>query len=88
MLLESASKYSKDTCDRGFSLTVIWRGSSDKRCPGCLDIIINGLYLDTISYPGLAPDFFAQFINDDPVSEEAKLAFLNGYSNFLLTDSP
>jgi hypothetical protein len=47
--------------------------------------VINGELLESINYPGLAQDFFSQFVNDDPVSPEAKIAFLDAYSGLLMT---
>jgi hypothetical protein len=78
--MEAANKYPNETCERGLTLTTIWRGQGHTRCPGCLDVMINGVLLDSINAVGLGQDFFTQFVSNDPVSEHAKIAFLNQYS--------
>ena len=78
--MAAANKYPSNTCERGLTLTVIWRGMGYTRCPGCLDVMINGVLLDSINADGLGQDFFSQFVSDDPVSQHAKIAFLNQYS--------
>lgn len=78
--MEAANKYTSTTCDRGLTLTIIWRGTDHTVCPGCLDVVINGVLLDSIASPGLGQDFFTQFVSDDPVSVHAKQAFLDAYS--------
>jgi hypothetical protein len=82
--MRAANKYPQETCGRELTLTVIWRGSRHKQCPGCLDVMINGALLDSINAAGLGQDFFKQFVSDDPVSEHAKIALLKQYSSIFL----
>ena len=79
MFVQSASKYPKETCLRGLTLLVVWRGFENKSCPNCLEIYIDGALLDRIPSPAFAKDFFVHFFSDDPISASAKQSFLRGY---------
>lgn len=83
--MKASEKFTDLSCSRGFTLTAIWRGSRYDVCPGCLDVFINGILLESINYPGLASDFFMQFVNNDPVSIDAKRAILEAYANVLMS---
>jgi hypothetical protein len=84
MFVKSASKYEKETCVRGLTLLVVWRGSESKSCPNCLEIYIDGALLDRIPSPAFAKDFFIHFFSDDPISPYAKQSFLRGYLSDVL----
>lgn len=78
--MAAANKYTNENCERGLVLIVIWRGTGYAPCPGCLDVAIDGVLLDSIDAVGLGQDFYLQFISEDPVSEHAKRSLLNQYS--------
>lgn len=87
ILLEASEQYPHKECLEGMEILFKWRQPREANdFQERLDIVL-GEYVITIREPGLAADFFYQYmLADDPVSEEAQADFPHNFP--LLLNGP
>jgi len=64
-------------CARGTELVFTWRKNSD------FEVRLDGRLMDTFPRPDIARGIFSEYLNDNPISQDAKAHFTDGFP-FLL----
>ena len=86
VILKDASRaYTNLECPKGLEVLFTWRHKRPINADKVLfEIRIGGQLVATLDTPGLAEDFFSQFVDaDEPVSGRAKVAFTEGFPALL-----
>jgi hypothetical protein len=92
LLSEAARNYEYEDCPKGMEIMFTWRHPQESNFnKDLLEIRLNSILYATLDEPGLALDFFEQFVHqEEPVSVGAKMAFVEGFPTLLSsgTNSP
>jgi len=77
ILLDGSFKHAGSCCSRGTELMFTWTKE------GTLEVRLENELVETFLSNDLAQDLFLNFVNEDPVSPHAKVAFVNRYPELL-----
>jgi len=80
LLANASRKYEHTDCEKGLELLFTWKHPQiSNNYSNSFEVYVNKSLLAIINEPSIGRDFLSQFVNDEPVSPNAKIAFTSNF---------